>query len=263
MATQVSRASIHPSAIVHPDADLAADVEVGPYSVVSEHVRIGRGTRVGSHCVIEGRTVIGQDNEIFTGAVVGSVTQDKKYDGGESYLLIGDRNKIREYVTINPGTKAGTETVIGNDNLIMAYAHVAHDCIVKDRAVLANAATLAGHVVVEDGAIIGGLSGVHQFVRVGSLAIVGGCSKLVQDGPPFIMVDGHPARSYGLNTVGLERNGIDAGARMVLKRAFKIIFRSGLSLPTAIQRIESEVTDHEVVRQLLAFLKASHRGICK
>ncbi len=263
MVTQASRASIHPTAIVHPGAELGLEVEIGPYALVAEHVRIGRGTRVASHCVIEGHTTIGSDNEIFTGAVVGSVTQDKKYEGGASFLLIGDRNKIREYVTVNPGTKPGTETVIGNDNLFMAYAHVAHDCVVKNKTVLANAATLAGHVVVEDGAIIGGLSGVHQFVRVGALVIVGGCSKVVQDVPPFMMVDGHPARAFGLNTVGLERNGIEPEARKLLKRAFKIIFRSGLSLPSVIQRIETEVSGHDVVRQLLEFLKASQRGLCK
>lgn len=190
METMTNKTMIHPTAIVHPDAKLGAGVEVGPYSIIEGTVQIGDGTKIDSHVVIKGHTTIGRENEIFTGAVIGSLTQDKKYKGGVTYLKIGDRNKIREYVTINPGTGEGTETVIGNDNLIMAYAHIAHDCILGNHITLANNGTLAGHVIVEDRAIIGGLSAVHQFVRIGYLCIVGGCSKVVQDIPPFMMVDG-------------------------------------------------------------------------
>ncbi len=254
---------IHPTAIVHPDAELGEGVEVGPYSIIAGTVKIGDRTIVGPRVSIEGHTTLGIENEIFTGAVVGSRTQDKKYDGGISYLRIGDRNKIREYVTINPGTKEGTETVIGNDNLFMAYSHVAHDCIVKNSAILANQATLAGHVIIEDKAIIGGLSAVHQFVRIGTLALIGGCSKVVQDVPPYVMVDGHPVRAFGLNTVGLDRAEVSAEEKIILKKAFKIIFRSKLSLKNAIAVLEKELKLTPSLQILMEFLNASSRGICR
>ncbi len=254
---------IHPTAIVHPDAELGAGVEIGPYSLVAGTVRIGDRTRIGARVTIEGNTLLGEDNEIFTGAVVGSLTQDKKYKGGTSYLKIGDRNKIREYVTINPGTHDGTETVIGNDNLIMAYSHIAHDCLIRNNTVLANAATLGGHVIVEDRAVIGGLSGVHQFVRIGTLAIVGGCSKAVQDIPPFMMVDGHPASVFGINTVGLTRAGIAKEDKTLLKTAYKILYRSGLSLKEAVSRMDRELGHNPTVRILVDFLKSSERGISR
>jgi UDP-N-acetylglucosamine acyltransferase len=254
---------IHPAAIVHPDAELGEAVEIGPYSIVAGTVKIGDRTQVGPRVTVEGHTTLGCDNIIFTGAVIGSLTQDKKYDGGVSFLHIGDRNKIREYVTINPGTKEGTETVIGNDNLLMAYSHIAHDCIVKNRTVLANQATLAGHVIVEDGAIIGGLSAVHQFVRIGKLALIGGCSKVVQDVPPFMIADGHPARAFGINSVGLDRGGIPKEEKIHLKKAFKIIFKSGLALKNAILHLEEELTPTLTLKVLLEFLKASERGICR
>lgn len=258
-----NEASIHPTAIVHPDAELGAGVEVGPYSIIEGTVRIGDRTKIDARISIKGHTTIGADNEIFTGAVIGSITQDKKYKGGISYLKIGDRNKIREYVTINPGTEEGTETVIGNDNLIMAYAHIAHDCILGNYITLANNGTLAGHVVIEDRAIIGGFGAVHQFVRIGYLAIVGGCSKVVQDIPPYIMVDGHPAKAYGLNSVGLERASVPLKERSNLKKAFKILFRSQLIVKNAVKQIEKELPKTQAIITLLEFLKKSERGICK
>jgi len=254
---------IHPTAIVHPDAELGEGVEIGPYSIVAGTVKIGERTHVGPRVTIEGHTTLGEDCQIFTGAVVGSVTQDKKYDGGTSFLRIGDRNKIREYVTINPGTREGTETVIGNDNLLMAYAHVAHDCVIKDFTILANQATLAGHVLVEDRAIIGGLSAVHQFVRVGTLAIVGGCSKVVQDVPSFMMADGHPAKVCGINSVGLDRAGVSKDEKVLIKKAFKILFRSGLSVKNAIAKIHEEIPASPSIETLLEFLKGSERGISR
>lgn len=262
MTQKTAPCKIHPTAIVEDGAKLGCGVEVGPYSVIKKGVVIGDETTIGSHVVIEGHTTIGKQNEIFTGAVVGSVTQDKKYAGGVSFLKIGDRNRIREYATVNPGTKDGTETVIGDDNLLMAYCHVAHDCIVGNGTILANVATLAGHVVVEDKAIIGGLSAVHQFVRIGTLSIVGGCSKVVQDIPPYMMVDGHPVRAYGLNTVGLDRAGVPKGDKILLKRAFKIIFRSELSIKTAVQHIEADLEHTPTIVKLLEFLRHSERGIC-
>ncbi len=255
--------NIHPTAIVHADAELGEGVQIGPYSVVEGTVKIGDGTTVGSHVVIEGYTSIGRENRIFTGAVIGSPTQDKKYDGGISYLRIGDRNKIREYVTINPGTKAGTETLIGSDNLFMAYSHVAHDCVVHNHVVLANQATLAGHVIVHDRAIVGGLSAVHQFVRIGELALIGGCSKVVQDIPPFMMVDGHPAKVCSVNVVGLDRAGYAAEEKQALRRALKIAFRSRHTLKNAIRELEQESSSSPAVRILIEFLKSSERGVCR
>ena len=254
---------IHPTALVHPDAELGEGVEIGPYSIVAGTVKIGDRTCVGPHAVLEGNTTIGEECEIFTGAVIGSVTQDKKYDGGTSFLRIGNRNKIREYVTINPGTKEGTQTVIGDDVLLMAYAHVAHDCLIHNYAILANNATLAGHVAVEERAIIGGLSAVHQFVRIGKLAIVGGCSKVVQDVPPFMMADGHPAKTCGINSVGIDRAGISKEDKAHLKTAFKIIFRSGLTVKNAMSKIQKEIPKTSSIETLLQFLKESERGISR
>ncbi len=254
---------IHETAIVHPDAELGEGVEVGPYAMIAGTVRIGDRTTVGPRATLEGHTTIGEECEIFTGAVIGSVTQDKKYDGGTSYLRIGNRNKIREYVTINPGTKEGTETLIGDDTLIMAYAHVAHDCVIGNQVTLANAATLAGHVIIEDRAILGGLSAVHQFVRIGSLAIVGGCSKVVQDVPPYMMADGHPAKVHGINSVGIDRAGISKEEKSQLKKAYKILFRSGLSVKNAVKKIQEEVPVTPSIQTLLHFLKDTERGISR
>jgi UDP-N-acetylglucosamine acyltransferase len=263
MSVDTEKTVIHPTAIVHPDAQLGAGVEVGPFSIIEAAVRIGAGTRIGARVSVEGHTTIGSQCEIFTGAVIGSPTQDKKFKGGKSFVVIGNRNKIREYVTINPGTAEGTETRIGDDNLIMAYAHIAHDCVVGNQTTLANNATLGGHVLIEDRAIIGGLSAVHQFVRVGSLAIVGGCSKVVQDIPPFMMVDGHPAKAYGLNAVGLERADFPPEERLLLKKAFKIVFRSRLTIKSAAALLESELPPSPALLSLIEFLKKSERGICK
>ena len=253
---------IHPTAIVHPDAVLGEGVEIGPWSLVTGTVKIGARTKVGPRVTIEGHTTIGDDNEIFTGAVIGSRTQDRKFDGGVSYLKIGDRNKIREYATLNPGTLEGTQTVVGNDNLLMAYSHVAHDCILHNGVTLANSATLAGHVIVEDKAILGGLSGVHQFIRIGALSITGGCSKAVQDIPPFMMVDGHPARAFGINAVGLDRAGFSKEEKSSLKKAFKIIFRSGLILKNAIKQVRQDIPSSPSIQTLIEFLEKSERGIC-
>lgn len=263
MSVETRKTFIHPTAIVDPEAELSMGVSVGPYSIVEANVMIGEGTTVGARVTVEGHTTIGRDNQIFTGAVIGSVTQDKKYKGGITYLKIGDRNKIREYVTINPGTEDSSETVIGDDNLIMAYAHVAHNCMIGNKTIIANAGTLAGHVVVEDLAVIGGLSGVHQFVRIGYLAIMGGNSKAVKDIPPYIMVDGHPAKAYGLNVVGMERAEIPKEERLLLKRAFKIIFRSGLSTKNAIQSLQDNLPPSQAILRLIKFLESSDRGTCK
>ncbi len=257
-------ASIHPTAIVHPAASLALGVVVGPYAIVKEHVTIGARTVIGAHCVIEGHTTIGEDNEVFTGAVIGSIPQDRKYRGEHSTLTIGDRNKIREYVTINPGTEGGGgKTVIGSDGLFMAYAHVAHDCLVGNGVVLANSVALAGHIAIEDGAVIGGLVGVHQFVRVGTLAIVGGCSRVTQDVPPYATCVGYPAKIFGLNTEGLRRAQLSAETRERLHRAFRILFHSGLSIRHAVDQAARELDRGPELDHLLEFIRQSKRGVCR
>lgn len=255
--------TIHPTAIVHPDAELGDGVEVGPYAIIEANVRIGERTIIGPRVSIEGHTTIGSDNEFFTGAVIGSITQDKKYDGGISYLEIGSHNKIREYVTINPGTITGTKTVIGSHNLLMAYSHVAHDCVIHDHVIIANQGTLAGHVIVESGAIVGGLSAVHQFVRIGRLAIIGGCSKVVQDVPPFTMADGHPASARGINSVGMERADYSKESKSQIKKAFRVVFKATLTLKNAIKELEENFEKTPQLDLLVEFLKTSERGICR
>ena len=254
---------IHPTAIISKKARIGADVKVGPYAIIKDGVSIGSGSEIGAFCLIEGDTTIGKRCRIFTGAVLGSIPQDLKYKGEKSSLKIGDDNIIREYVTMNPGTVASYETVIGDRNLFMAYSHVAHDCVVGNDCIIANNGTLAGHVVVEDKAILGGLSAAHQFVRIGTLAIVGGCSKVVQDVPPFATCDGHPAKVYGLNTLGLERHRIAEESRLALKKAFKLLFFSKLTTATALKRIEKEIEPCPELARLIEFVKSSKRGLAR
>jgi UDP-N-acetylglucosamine acyltransferase len=252
--------TLHPTAVIHPTATLAEGVEVGPYAVIGERVFIDRGTKVGPHAVIEAFTTIGRDCQIFPGAVVGGVPQDLKFQGEESYTVIGDRNVVREHVTINRATSAGETTRIGHDNLFMAYVHVAHDCQIGNGIVLANGVTLAGHVIIEDRAIIGGMTGMHQFIRVGQMAMVGAMSRLAQDVPPFMLVEGNPPKVYGLNVVGLRRNGLPPDARAQLKRAFKLIYRSQLNLGQALTEINKLESSFEL-RHLISFLQTTERGI--
>ncbi len=264
-ATDVSEPKIHPTAIIHPTAKLGEGVQVGPYAVIEAQVTIGADTRIGAHCVLEGRTTIGEECEIFTGAVIGSIPQDLKYRGEESSLTIGDRNKIREYVTINPGTTAGGgRTVIGSDCLLMASTHVAHDCLIGDHVIIANSSAMAGHVVVGDRAVIGGLVGMHQFVRVGTLAMVGGCSRITQDIPPYAMCVGYPARVFGLNTEGLRRADVPTESKQQLHHAFRILFHSKLSMNSALEQLEQEPVRCPELQQLLEFIRQpSQRGICR
>ncbi|MFH1281654.1 MAG: acyl-ACP--UDP-N-acetylglucosamine O-acyltransferase [Candidatus Omnitrophota bacterium] len=255
--------SIHSSAIVSSKAKLAIGVSIGPFSIIGDQVSIGADTKIGAHCVIEGNTAIGKNCEIFTGAVVGSRPQDRKFKGEKVFLEIGNNNIIREYCTLNPGTTEGSKTVVGDDNLLMAYSHVAHDCRVGNGCVLANNSTLAGHVSIEDKAVIGGIVAIHQFVRIGMLAIIGGCSKVVQDIPPFSTCDGHPARVYGLNLVGLRRKGILPEAIKKIDQAFRLIFNSGLSAKHALERVEKEIEKTEEVVYLVNFVKSSERGLTR
>ncbi len=254
---------IHKTAIIHEKAKLAQGVCVGPNTVIGECVEIGANTKIGANCVIDGCTAIGKDCEIFTGAVIGSISQDKKYKGGPTYLKIGDRNIIREYVSINLGTDSKDITSIGNDNFFMAYSHVAHSCKVGNNVILANVGTLAGHVVVEDHVIIGGLTAIHQFVRIGSMAIIGGCSKAVQDIVPYAMADGHPAKVYGINSVGLKRANVKPDAKQNLRKAYKILFSMELNMKNALEKLKQDFTGCEEIANLIKFINSSERGIAR
>ena len=256
-------ANIQSTAQIAPGAQIAYDVEIGHYAVIGPEVKIGSGTRVGEHCLITGNTTIGKKCQIFTGAVIGSIPQDKKYKGERTEVVIGDNNVIREYVTINLGTSASGKTVLGSSNLIMAYAHIAHDCVIGNHVMVANVGTLAGHIIIEDWAILGGLAAVHQFVRIGRLSIVGGCSKVIQDIPPYSMCDGHPARVRSLNKIGLERLGINREAKSNLKHAFTILFNSGLTIAHALKKVEQELSSTPEVTHLVNFIKNSQRGLCR
>jgi UDP-N-acetylglucosamine acyltransferase len=253
--------NIHPTAIVHPKAEIGAGCVIGPYCVVGADVILGPGCRLLSHVVLDGHTRLGRDNEIFPFACIGQKTQDLKWKGGLTRTLIGDSNTFREYVTINSATGDGEVTTVGSHNHILAYSHLAHNVTVGDHVIMSNVATLAGHVVVEDFAVIGGLVAIHQFCRVGKMSIIGGCSKVVQDVPPFMMSDGNPAETRTVNKVGLERNGVSTEAQSALKQAFKILFREGLTVSNALTRIEAEVTPLPEIQHLVQFIRHSQRGI--
>lgn len=257
---------IHPSAIIDKSAQLAADVEVGPYAIIGRHVTIGAGTKVGSHSVIGDWTEIGSNNQIFHQTSVGAPPQDLKYRGEETWTRIGDNNMIREFATIHRGTVTGhAETIVGNNNLLMSYSHVAHDCRVGNGVVMANSATLAGHVTVEDNVILGGLVAVHQFSTIGAYSMIGGGTLIGLDIPPYMIATSgkRDAKLRGLNLIGLKRRGFSDESINGLKKAYKTLFMAGLKLPEAIDRIRSEVTGCAEVDNLLAFIERSQRGICR
>ncbi|HKK13111.1 MAG TPA: acyl-ACP--UDP-N-acetylglucosamine O-acyltransferase [Gammaproteobacteria bacterium] len=251
-------------AVIDPSARLADDVEVGPFAVVGADVEIGAGTRIGAHAVVRGPTRIGRDNNIFQFASVGEDPQDKKYGGERTWLEIGDANTIREYCTINRGTvQAGGVTRIGNDNWIMAYVHIAHDCQVGNGTIFANSASLAGHVRVEDFAILGGFTLVHQFCAVGAYAFTGMGSGISKDVLPYLMVSGNPARPHGLNTEGLRRHGFSGQQIDCLKRAYKTVYRSGLTLEQAGGRLDEQLGECPAVQRWVEFLVRQTRGIVR
>jgi UDP-N-acetylglucosamine acyltransferase len=252
---------VHPTALVHADAELGQGVTVGPWAIVGPGVRVGDGTEIGPRVLVERDTVVGEDCRISNGAVLGTDPQDLKYQGESTVLEVGDRTVIREFATLNRGTAASGRTLVGSDCLLMAYSHVAHDCELGNHVVLSNSVNMAGHVLIEDWVIIGGLTAIHQFVRIGAHAFVGGASRLPQDVPPYCRVAGNPSKLYGLNGVGLERRGLSPETRAALKKAYGILFRSKLNLSEAVTRAENEVSSIPEVRHLLAFIKASERGI--
>lgn len=255
---------IHPTALVAPGARLADDVEVGPYSIIGEHVEIGAGTTVGAHAVITGHTTIGVHNQIFHFVSLGEAPQDKKYDGEPTRLEIGNHNVIREFCTFNTGTVQDRGvTTIGSHNWIMAYVHIAHDCVVGDRTIFANNASLAGHAEIGDWAILGGFTGVHQFCKVGAHVMTGIASIVFKDIPPFILASGQPAAPHGLNSEGLKRRGFSDESRAALKRAYKILYREGNTLAEAQDKLAPEAESHVEVQQLLDFLARAERGIIR
>jgi UDP-N-acetylglucosamine acyltransferase len=255
---------VHPSAQVDSGAALAPGVVVGPFCVVGAGVRIGAGTVLHAHVVIEGPTTIGEQNRLFPFACVGMEPQDLKFRGEPTTLEIGDRNILRESVTVHRGTVGGGGvTRIGSDNLLMAGTHVAHDCHVGSHVIFANAATLAGHVTVEDGATIGAFSGVHQFCRVGRQAYIGGYSVLTQDAAPYVLTVGNRARAFGINVIGLERRGLPAATIQALKQAYRLLFRAHLSQEEALARVRTEIGDIEEVRVLAEFIAGSERGVIR
>lgn len=253
-------AVIHPTAVVDPRAELGRGVQVGPYAVIGPHVVIGARTQIGPHACIARDTQVGEDCIIAKGGVLGTDPQDLKYEGEDTKLIIGDRTTIREYATLNRGTRAYGMTCVGNDCLIMAYAHVAHDCVIGDRVIISNATQMGGHVCIEDWAVIGGLTALHQFVRVGTHAMVGGASRVSKDIPPYSRAAGSPCRLYGLNSVGLARRGFSEESRRELKRAYRILFASNLNISQAIATLRRETLSPEVER-LVAFVESSERGV--
>jgi UDP-N-acetylglucosamine acyltransferase len=256
--------AIHPTAVVDARARLGADVRVGPYTVIDGDVEVGDGTSVGAHCVVTGHTTIGRDNRIFHFCSIGEANQDKKYRGEPTRLVIGDRNTIREYCSLSRGTvQDGGVTVVGDDNWIMAYCHIAHDCRVGSDTVFANNATLAGHVHIGDHTVLGGFTGVHQFVKIGAHVMAGVSSVILQDIPPYVTVAGHPCAPHGINSEGLKRRGFSAGALAALKRAYKTLYKSGLTLADAKVELGKQAAETPEVQAMVDFLATSTRGIVR
>jgi UDP-N-acetylglucosamine acyltransferase len=255
---------VHSTAIVHSAAELAPDVEIGPYSVIGPEVRIGTGTKVASHVVIQGRTILGEENVVFPFASVGTIPQDLKYRGEPSDLVIGNRNTIREYVSLNPGTAGGgMVTRIGDQNLLMMQCHIAHDCIIGNRNVIANGATLGGHVTIEDFVIVGGLVGIHQFVRIGTSAIIGAGSMVSKDVPPYCNATGDRAKLHGLNLEGLKRRNFDRSVIAIIRKAYRIVFQSRLRTEDALKKVSVELPGIPEIERFVSFISQSQRGVCR
>ena len=255
--------NIHATAVIHPRAQLGADCQIGPYCVIGENVVLGDRCHLFSHVVVDGHTTLGRDNKVFPFASIGLQTQDLKWKGGVTRTVIGDRNTFRESVTIHSATSDGDATIVGSDNHILAYSHIAHDVRMGDHVIMSNVGTLAGHVIVEDYAVVGGLAAIHQFCRIGRMSMIGGCSKVVQDVPPFMIADGNPAQTKTINKHGMERNGVSDEAQSALKKAYRILFREGLAISNALARIEEELPPLPEVRHLIEFARTSERGLSK
>jgi len=255
--------SIHPTAIVSQSAKIGENVKIGPYCIVGDKVKIGKGTELVAHVMIDGDTDIGKNNKIFPYASIGLEPQDLKYNNEDTKVVIGDNNKIRECVTIHRGTVHTGKTQIGTNNLLMAYSHVAHDCVIGDGCILANTATLAGHVELGDFVIVGGLTPVHQFVKIGNHAMIGGASAVNQDILPFMMAEGNKASIRGINAVGLKRRGFTDDEIGEIKDANKLIFRSNLTLANAIEELLVRYPDSKNIKYIIDFVNQSERGVCR
>jgi UDP-N-acetylglucosamine acyltransferase len=254
---------IHPTAIVHPSADVARGVDIGPYCLVGENVTIGKGTVLQAHVVVNGWTTIGEDCEIYPFATIGATSQDRKYAGERAFTKIGSRTVLREYVSVQRATGEDQATQVGDDCLLLAYVHIAHNCVLGNSVTMSNLAQLAGHVEVADFATIGGQAGVHQFTRIGRYAMVGGASKITKDVPPFFLIEGNPAEPYGLNSVGLRRAGFTVEERNEIKKFYKILYNPKMNVSQAVEAMKAEASS-DPGRELIAFLEApSQRGILK
>ena len=254
---------IHPTAVIQEGARIGEDCRIGPYCVIGPNVILGTGCELHSHVVIDGHTEIGSENTFYPFASIGLRTQDLKWDGGTTWTRVGSDNTFREYVTIHSATADGGATVIGSHNNLLAYTHVAHDCQLGDHIIMSNVGTLAGHVIVEDCAIVGGLAAVHQFCRIGTMSIIGGCSKVVQDVPPYMMLDGNPAATRTLNKEGLKRNGVNEDTQKSMRQAYRILFRSEQTFTNAVKQVRADVATSPELEHLLAFIESSERGIAK
>jgi UDP-N-acetylglucosamine acyltransferase len=255
--------TIHPTAVVDPEARIAPDVVVGPYCVIGPDVTIASGCRLQNHVTICGPVKIGAGNRFYSYCSIGQQTQDLKYDGEPTYLEIGDNNSFREFVTVNRATAAGSRTRVGNRGNFLAYSHIAHDCVVEDDVIFSNNGTLGGHVLVQQYAIVGGLTAIHQFCRIGKFSIMGGCSKIVQDVPPFMIADGNPAVIRGINYVGLERHSVSHEVIRVLKESHRILYRSDLNTKQAVAELDRSFSEVPEVRELVEFIEKSERGIIR
>lgn len=257
------KTEIHPSAVIAPGAALGAGCRIGPYCVVGQHVVLGAGTCLHEHAVIDGHTELGEGCEVFPFACVGKQSQDLKYDGGTAMVRIGPGTTLREYVTVNAATAAGGCTAVGARCHILAYCHVAHECRLGDNVIMSNATQLAGHVTVADHVVFGGMAGVHQFVRIGRMAMISATAKVVQDVAPYCLADGSPAFLKGINKIGMRRNGCDAAAVKAVTAAYKILFRSNLTLEKAVAQLRAESEDVQEVDDILCFLSTGERGVAR
>lgn len=254
---------IHNTAIIHPKAEISEGVEIGPYALIGENVRIGGGSKIGPHAVIEGWTEIGSNCDIGPSVVIGTPPQDIGYKGQRAFVKVGDNNVLREFVTIHRASKEDGYTTVGNNNFIMAYSHIAHDCKLGNSIIIANYAGISGHVEIGDRTVISGLVGIHQFVRIGTMCMIGGMSRILRDIVPYVITEGHTATPRGLNAIGMRRNGIESQTRTEIKKAYKILFRSELTTEQALERIKTEVKDTPETREFLKFIEGSKRGIAR
>ena len=257
----MTKARIHSTAIISPEAEIGADVEVGPFAIIGENCVVGDGCVISPRATLERNVTLGSNVKVGIGTVLGGLPQDLKFAGEETTVEIGDATVIREYTTVNRGTAQSFKTSVGKNCLLMSYVHLGHDCHIGNNVILSNVVQLAGHVTIEDRAIVSGLSAVHQFVRIGSQSFIGGCSRVSKDIPPFLKAVGNPVRLYGLNTVGLQRGGMDEATIRELKRAYRLLFRSDLNVSQAMERVQNELEPLPEVLELVRFVEASERGV--